>query len=81
MTRYVWTCSGLFSSSANGAIAYRGAMKTSHDVAARILFPGSEAENHYSVGIGFALPRIGIDLAYDTSRSLRTASMSVIARR
>ena len=63
------------------AIAYRGVMQTSHDVAARILFPGTEAENHYSVGFGIALPHIGIDFAYDTSRSLKSASMSFVARR
>jgi len=49
-------------------------------VAARILFPGTQAENHYSVGFGIALPHVGIDFAYDTSRSLRTASMSFVAR-
>lgn len=63
------------------AIAYRGPLRTSHEVAAKILFPQAEAENHYSIGIGIALPRVGIDAAYDTSRSLRTASLSVIARR
>ncbi|MGZ5472523.1 MAG: OmpP1/FadL family transporter [Thermoanaerobaculia bacterium] len=63
------------------AISYRGTMRTSHEVAAKILFPETEAENHYSVGIGIALPRVGIDVAYDTSRSIRSASVSVIARR
>ena len=63
------------------AIAYGGALRTSHEVAAKILFPDTEAENHYSVGVGIALPRIGIDVAYDTSRSIRSASISVIARR
>lgn len=62
------------------AIAYRGPLLTQNEVAARILFPGTQAENHYSVGFGIALPHVGIDFAYDTSRSLRTASMSFVAR-
>jgi long-subunit fatty acid transport protein len=63
------------------SIAYRGPLTTPHGVAARILFPGTEAENHYSVGIGVSLPHFGVDVAYDTARSLRTASLSFIARR
>ena len=63
------------------SIAYRGPLTTSHAVAAQILFPGTEAENHYSIGIGVALPHFGVDVAYDTARSLRTASLSFIARR
>lgn len=63
------------------SVAYRGELSTSHAVAARILFPGTRAENHYSVGIGVAFPRFGLDVAYDTSRSFRTASLSFIARR
>lgn len=63
------------------AISYGGPLHTSHEVAARILFPETDAENHYSVGIGVALPHVGVDVAYDTSRSLRSASFSIIARR
>lgn len=63
------------------AIEYEGPMRTSHGVAARILFPGTESEDHFAVGIGIALPRMGVDVAYDTSRSLRTASVSMIVRR
>ena len=63
------------------SIEYRGAMTTPHGVSASILFPGSAGEDHYSVGIGLATPRFGLDLAYDTSRSLKTASVSVIVRK
>ena len=63
------------------SVAYHGPLLTSHAVAAQILFPGTRAENHYSVGLGVAFPRFGLDVAYDTSRSLRTASLSFIARR
>jgi long-subunit fatty acid transport protein len=63
------------------AIAYDGLLTTSHGVAAKILFPGARAENHYSVGVGMAFQRFAVDVAYDTSHSLQTASVSVIARR
>lgn len=62
------------------AIRYRAPLVSAHDVAARILFPGNRAENHYSVGLGLAWPRFEVGAAYDTSRSLKTASISVIAR-
>jgi long-subunit fatty acid transport protein len=61
-------------------IAYRAPLVSAHDVAARILFPGNRAENHYSVGMGLSWPRFEVDAADDTSRSLKTASISVIAR-
>lgn len=62
------------------AIAYRGPLTTAEEVAARILFPGARDENHYSAGMGIAWQRFQIDAAYDTSRSLKNASVSVIAR-
>lgn len=62
------------------AITYRGPVVTADEVAARILFPGSRDENHFSVGVGVAWPRFQIDAAYDTSDTLKTASISVIAR-
>lgn len=62
------------------AVVYGGDMVTSHDVAARILFPGAEAESHYSAGLGLSWQRFQIDAAYDTSRTLKTASVSFIAR-
>ncbi len=62
------------------AIAYRGSLVTPEEVAAHILFPGARDENHYSAGIGVAWQRFQIDAAYDTSRTLKNASVSVIAR-
>lgn len=63
------------------AIAYRAPLVTAHDVAARSVFPGNRAENHYTVGVGVAWPRFQVDAGYDTTRSLKSASISVIARR
>lgn len=62
------------------AIAYRGPVVTAEEVAARVLFPGAAAENHYSVGVGISLPRFEVDAAYDTSRTLSSASLSLIVR-
>lgn len=62
------------------AITYRGPVVSPEEVAAHILFPGGRAENHFSAGIGVAWPRFQIDAAYDTSRTLKTASVSIIAR-
>jgi long-chain fatty acid transport protein len=62
------------------SIRYDAPLLTKHDVAAKILFPRGDDEDHYSVGVGLAWPKFQIDAAYDHSRSLKTASMSVIAR-
>lgn len=62
------------------SIRYTSQLRTVHDMAAAILFPGSENENHYSVGVGLAWPRFQLDAAYDHARSMKTASVSVIAR-
>lgn len=62
------------------SIVFTGPLDTPHAVAARILFPEAEDEDHFSVGIGVALRRFQVDAAYDTSRTLKTASVSLIAR-
>ncbi len=62
------------------AIHFQAPLLTPHDIAASILFPDSAAENHYSVGFGLSLPRFQIDAGYDTSESLKQASVSFVAR-
>ncbi|HSP17461.1 MAG TPA: hypothetical protein VLV78_22140 [Thermoanaerobaculia bacterium] len=62
------------------SIRYDAPLVTKHDVAAQILFPRGDDEDHYSVGLGLAFPRFQIDAAYDHSLSLKTASLSFIAR-
>ncbi len=62
------------------SIHYEAPLLTAHDVAAKILFPGGDDEDHYSVGVGLAWPRFQVDAGYDHSRSLKTASLSIIAR-
>lgn len=62
------------------SIHFAGTLKAKHDVAAAILFPDGKAENHYSVGVGISIPSFQIDVAYDTSETLKQASVSVVAR-
>lgn len=66
--------------STDDAILGGGASDAAGSRGRRILFPRGQDENHYSVAVGLAWPRFQIDAAYDHSRSLKTASLSVIAR-
>jgi long-subunit fatty acid transport protein len=61
-------------------IHYGAPLVVPHDVAAAILFPDRRGKNHYSVGVGIALPAFQIDVAYDTSETLKQATVSVVAR-
>lgn len=45
-----------------------------------ILFPGSEDQDHYSIGIGLAWPNFQIDAAYDTSDTFKVGSLSAVYR-
>jgi long-chain fatty acid transport protein len=61
-------------------LAYTGPLTTPEEVATRILFPGGQDEDHYSIGVGLAWPRFQIDAAYDTSDSYKVGSLSFVAR-
>jgi len=45
-----------------------------------ILFPGSEDDDHWSVGFGLAWPRFQVDAAYETSDRLKVGSLSGVFR-
>ena len=62
------------------AIEYRGPLALPDAVAAAILYPKGQAQNHYSVGGGFAWPRFQIDAAYDTSKNYKVGSLSAVVR-
>ena len=62
------------------AVTYRGPVNSVDGIAETILFPGSEDEEHYSVGIGLAWPRFQIDAAYDTSDNFKVGSISAVTR-
>ena len=62
------------------AITYRGPLVGDHAVGAAILFPETDDQSHYTVGIGIAWPRWQIDAAYDTSKRSDIASISMVVR-
>ncbi|HVR39653.1 MAG TPA: outer membrane protein transport protein [Thermoanaerobaculia bacterium] len=62
------------------AITFKGPLNTASRVAEAILFPGSESQNHWSVGAGFAWPKFQIDFAYDSSDHYKVASISAVTR-
>lgn len=62
------------------AIEFRGPLTTADAVAEAILFPKGVAQNHYSVGAGLAWPRFQIDAAYDTSKTYKVGSISMVTR-
>ncbi len=62
------------------AIEFRGPLTAPDAVAAAILYPKGSAQNHVSIGGGFAWPRFQIDAAYDRSPHYRVGSISAVAR-
>jgi long-chain fatty acid transport protein len=62
------------------AIEYRGPLNVPDAVAAAILYPKGQSQDHYSVGGGFAWPRFQIDAAYDTSTNYKVGSLSAVVR-
>lgn len=62
------------------ALEFVGPLNRSNAVSARVLYPGSEDEDHYSVGVGLAWPRFQIDAAYDTSDNFKVGSISMVTR-
>ena len=62
------------------SITYRGPLNAPDLVAEAILFPEGETQNHYSIGAGLAWPRFQIDVAYDTSKTFKVGSISMIGR-
>ncbi|HXG57716.1 MAG TPA: hypothetical protein VNL91_01680 [Thermoanaerobaculia bacterium] len=62
------------------SIEYRGPLDKPDAVAAAMLYPKGEAQNHFSVGAGLAWPRFQIDFAYDTSDRYKVGSVSMVTR-
>ena len=62
------------------AIEYRGPLNVPDAVAAAILYPKGQSQNHYSVGGGFAWPRFQIDAAYDSTKNYKVGSLSAVVR-
>jgi long-chain fatty acid transport protein len=62
------------------AIEFRGPLTDVDSVANAILYPKGQAQNHFSVGAGFAWPRFQIDFAYDRSDHYKVGSISAVTR-
>lgn len=62
------------------SIEWRGPLDRPDFIAEKILYPEGEAQNHLSVGGGFAWPRFQIDFAYDTSDTYKVGSISMVTR-
>lgn len=62
------------------SVEFTGALNSPAGVAARILFPPGEDQDHLSIGIGLAWPSFQIDAAYDTSDRFKVGSLSAVTR-
>jgi hypothetical protein len=62
------------------ALEWRGPLNGTEQVAAAILFPEGEAQNHWSVGAGLAWQKFAIDAAYDSSKHYKVGSLSFVTR-
>ncbi len=64
------------------AITYEntGVLFEPGQVFARILYPGSEDQDHVTGGFGLAWPNFQIDVAYDTSDVYKVGSLSAVYR-
>jgi long-chain fatty acid transport protein len=61
-------------------LEYRGDLRSPAQVAARILYPEGQDQDHYTVGLGLAWPNFQIDAAYDTSDTFKVGSLSAVFR-
>lgn len=61
-------------------ITYNGSLLSAAGVSARILYPGTEDEDHITGGFGLAWPNFQIDAAYDTSDAFKVGSLSAVFR-
>ena len=61
-------------------VKWNGPLNDPNYVAEALLFPGSEDQNHYTIGAGLAWPRFQIDFAYDTSDTYKVGSISMVTR-
>ena len=59
---------------------FTGPLTTFQGVAARILYPPGQDQDHYSVGVGLAWPNFQIDAAYETSDTFKVGSISAVTR-
>ncbi len=62
-------------------IAFGAPVRSAHDAAATILFPGGDDEDHWALGLGLSWSQFQIDVAFDRSPSNSVGSLSMVVRR
>ena len=62
------------------SLQYNGPLNDPNRVAAAILFPKGQNQNHISAGAGLAWPRFQIDAGYDRSDLYKVGSISAVMR-
>lgn len=62
------------------SVEWNGPLTHPDFIAEAMLFPKGEAQDHFSVGVGFAWPRFQIDAAYDSSKHYKVGSLSMVTR-
>src|SRR5688500_3087945 len=62
------------------SVEWRGPLNRPDFIAAAMLFPIGETQNHISIGAGLAWPRFQVDAAYDTSDNYKVGSVSFVTR-
>jgi len=73
-----WAIRGGWWRDPDHTLRYDGPLQSGNNVAAKILYPGGEDQDHFSIGLGFAFSKIQIDAAYDTSDKYKVGSISAI---
>ena len=73
-----WAIRGGWYRDPDHSLRYDGPLLTGNQVAAKILYPGGEDQDHWSMGVGFAFTKIQIDAAYSTSDKYKVGSISAI---
>ncbi len=62
------------------SITWNGPLTAFDYVAEALLYPKTQAQNHWSIGGGFAWPQFQVDFAYDTSKYFKVGSISGVVR-
>ena len=62
------------------SVTWRGPLTRADYIAEALLYPPTDDQNHVSIGGGFAWPKFQIDFAYDTAKSYKVGSISMVTR-
>jgi long-subunit fatty acid transport protein len=62
------------------SVVWNGPLNGINFIAEALLFPKGEDQNHWSIGGGLAWQRFQIDVAYDTAKTYKVGSISMVTR-